>query len=93
MENVNNAKICTAGKDFYIHRISLIKCAAWQVNFPHLAGCMEGWQRFGDSCYFYNGTERSTHVAAERDCRHRGGHIAAVGNAPENDFIRGLVDT
>merc|ERR1719222_789336 len=52
--------------------------------------CNQGWDAFGDHCYFY-GTDMKSWFKAEEYCKEEGGHLASVNtNAIENYVLDGL---
>jgi hypothetical protein len=53
------------------------------------SSCPSSWQEFADHCYLVE-DNRVTWAEAENDCNNKGGHLASVHSAAENNFIRSL---
>ena len=51
--------------------------------------CPSGWQEFEGHCYLYV-RSGMTWANAEKDCNSRGGHLASVHSADENNLIKSL---
>jgi len=48
--------------------------------------CDQGWDVFGDHCYFY-GTETKSWWDAEEHCKEEGGHLATVSTPAVEDYV------
>lgn len=64
--------------------------------FPtHTVGCEEGWQTFGDYCYWYSNTDYSyytlTFSEARDDCKSKGADMVSIHSQEENEFVYSLV--
>ena len=48
--------------------------------------CDQGWDAFGDHCYFY-GTDTKSWNDAEEFCQEEGGHLASVNTPAIQDYV------
>ena len=48
--------------------------------------CDQGWDVFGDQCYFY-GTDMKSWFGAEEHCKEEGGHLASVSTSAIEDYV------
>jgi len=48
--------------------------------------CDQGWDTFGDHCYFY-GTDTKSWFDAEDYCKEEGGHLASVNTPAIQDYV------
>jgi hypothetical protein len=51
--------------------------------------CPGGWILFDGHCYLMVESD-TTWAAAEKDCNDKGGHLASIHSADENNFIHSL---
>ncbi|KAG0695880.1 Macrophage mannose receptor 1 [Chionoecetes opilio] len=63
-----------------------------EVYPTHAIGCEDGWEAFGDYCYWFsdlapNNEDYLTHEMAQAQCQGKGANLAAVHTAEENDFL------
>ncbi|KAJ8311765.1 hypothetical protein KUTeg_011120 [Tegillarca granosa] len=49
--------------------------------------CKEGWEPFGDSCYYFGATLETWHSAMDL-CTSEGGHLARVTSRAENEYLK-----
>ncbi|XP_069072624.1 neurocan core protein isoform X3 [Pleurodeles waltl] len=49
-------------------------------------GCEHNWHKFQGHCYHYF-PQRRTWEHAEKDCRHRFGHLASIHSSAEQDYL------
>lgn len=53
--------------------------------------CPSGWVRHGNSCYYIDDTPTPLYRDARNTCQSKGGDLAIIRSAQENDFILDLV--
>ena len=60
------------------------------VFSAHMIGCEEGWEVFGDYCYYLQTGMSFDYEVAKSWCKERGAEMASVHSAEENDFVFSL---
>lgn len=62
----------------------------------HVIGCEDGWQAFGDYCYWFSNADGNgdyaSHDEAQKQCQDKGANLASIHSSDENDFVYSLLN-